>query len=369
MAHSIRRWAPAGAVALVVAASGAWADAGSGIATQNLPERDAGEVLALLAGHDHEQFSASFETTSDLGLPALPTNIPGTDSGALSALSALTGDHEGRVFVGEKGQARVQVFEDFGERDLITNGTEAWYFDSGDNSVVHVSAPSGAGHADENSGTPGTQALQVTPEALAARVLAAVDPSTQVSVDGTGSVAGRAAYNLVLTPRTADTLVGRVAVAVDGDTGIPLRVAITPRGADRPALEAAFTSFDLGAPDAGLFSFTPPAGATVTEQELPALPDGHGVADGHGRGDMHATGDAPGAARPTVVGDGWAAVLELPAGTVGSDAFAAGGLADQLTTKVDGGRALETSLATILFTDDGRVLLGAVPLDRLQAAE
>ena len=36
-----------------------------------------------------------------------------------------------------------------------------------------------------------------------------------------------------------------------------------------------------------------------------------------------------------------------------------------LTTPVDGGRALQTSLLSVLQTDDGRVLAGSVPVDTL----
>ena len=61
--------------------------------------------------------------------------------------------------------------------------------------------------------------------------------------------------------------------------------------------------------------------------------------------------------------------MALPVG----DALASGDpeaarMLAQLTTAVDGGRAIETSLVSVLLTDDGRVLAGAVPVDRLVAA-
>jgi hypothetical protein len=39
----------------------------------------------------------------------------------------------------------------------------------------------------------------------------------------------------------------------------------------------------------------------------------------------------------------------------------------ELTTPVAGGRALSTSLVSVLLTDDGRVFAGAVPVSRLEA--
>jgi hypothetical protein len=40
----------------------------------------------------------------------------------------------------------------------------------------------------------------------------------------------------------------------------------------------------------------------------------------------------------------------------------------QLTTPVEGGHVLQTTMLTVLITDDGRVLAGAVPVDSLLAA-
>ena len=132
-------------------------------------------------------------------------------------------------------------------------------------------------------------------------------------------VAGRPAYQLVLTPKAADTLVRSVQIAVDGATGLPLRVTVLARDHAKPAFEAAFTSLDVGAPDASRFEFTPPPGAKVTEK---AVPEHDGAAGSGARGTgPHAAG--PQAAgpqatgpEPTVVGSGWDAVAVLPAGTI-----------------------------------------------------
>ena len=110
--------------------------------------------------------------------------------------------------------------------------------------------------------------------------------------------------------------------------------------------------FSDQAPDASVFSFTPPQGATVSDQSLPS------------KAAKHPGADHP---KPEVSGEGWATIVSLPAGS------APAGLSDdplfaQLTQPVDGGRALSTSLVSVLVTDDGRVLAGAVPVSALQAA-
>jgi len=162
-------------------------------------------------------------------------------------------------------------------------------------------------------------------------------------------------------PRTSGTLVGSVQIAVDSATGAPLQVQVFPRGKTQPAVETGFTQVDFAAPPASTFAFTPPAGAKVGE-----LGDGSGAK----RPAMPAA-----TAKPTVTGTGWASVVELPAqkppttGTSpGGDTGQAGALLNQLTTPVSGGRALTSSLLSVLVTDDGRVLAGSVPVDTLVAA-
>ncbi|WGZ79691.1 hypothetical protein [Arthrobacter sp. EM1] len=41
---------------------------------------------------------------------------------------------------------------------------------------------------------------------------------------------------------------------------------------------------------------------------------------------------------------------------------------DQLAVAVPGGRLVSTSLLNVLILDDGRIFVGSVPLERLQAA-
>ena len=69
---------------------------------------------------------------------------------------------------------------------------------------------------------------------LARRALAAIDPTTRVTVAGSTSIAGRDAYVLSLEPRTNATLVGRVELYVDASRWLPLGGAVFARGAPRP---------------------------------------------------------------------------------------------------------------------------------------
>ncbi|KZX20027.1 LolA family protein [Rathayibacter tanaceti] len=197
----------------------------------------------------------------------------------------------------------------------------------------------------------------LTPSAAAERLLSSIDPTTSVAVGSDVRVAGRDAYELVLTPRDSTTLVGSATVSVDGETGLPLGVAVTARGATAPAFSIAYTSIDLSTPDASLFSFTPPAGAEVIEQGAPE------------QGTTDAPTPAPDAPVDTnredvtTTGTGWGTIVELPAGDPG-----ALGPLEAVTTPTEGGRVLSSALVTVLLTDDGRVLAGSVPVEALRDA-
>ena len=81
------------------------------------------------------------------------------------------------------------------------------------------------------------------------------------------------------------------------------------------------------------------------------------------------------AAAPAVIGEGWSAVLELPSTSEAGEQSVFSGLdpeqlamLESVTTAVEGGRVVQTALVSVLITDDGRVLAGAVPASRLVEA-
>ncbi|MGY4858977.1 LolA family protein [Cryobacterium sp. AP23] len=347
MSRTWLKWMPAVAVPAVIAVGVLAVPLQAGAAA-DLPEKTPQGVLELAAGSTVDTFSGTLEQSSDLGLPELPSTGDAATSEFSDALDLLTGSHTVRVYQSGDDQSRVQVQDTMSERNLIRNGADVWLYDSADNTAAHTTLPADAGAqaSPEKSYTPGE---------LADTFLAEVTPSTIVSLGENTEVAGRGAYELVLTPNTADTLVGSVAIAVDAETGLPLRVQVTARDAAEPAVSVGFTSLSLDAPAADLFTFTPPAGATVTEETLPTPADG-----------THPKADESGA---TVIGTGWDAVVAVPASADASALtdLTASPLYTQLTEAVDGGRAVSTTLVSVLVTDDGRVFAGSVPVERLQA--
>lgn len=353
------------AVIGVVAAGGVLTNA---VATADpaLPARTAAELLVAIADAPDRPFSGTVAENADLGIPALPGSAAST---SLSWQSLVTGSHTAHVWYAGPARQRVSLVGDLAESDVVRNGSDVWIWSSRDNTVSHGTLPARAE-------LPRQTVPPIDPATAAKQALAALDPSTAVTVSGTSRVAGRPVYELVLAPRDAASLIGQVRLAVDSETSLPLRLQVIARGASDPAFETAFTSISFDRPADSVFAFTPPPGATVTEATLPTA-----VGAPHGeRPSGSAVWTQP---HPTVIGTGWTAVVEIPdgaaalqglsgAGPNGAPSGSAAAATALLgaTTPVSGafgtGRMLTTSLVSVLILSDGRVLLGAVTPDRLE---
>ncbi len=341
------RWLPA-VIAPVVVAGAVAVPLVAAATPPDLPARSAQQVLELAAkAKDVQGFSGVVEQRSNLGLPSVPSVGAGSDTDTASTLDLLSGTHTARVEVAGASKARIAVLDSSAERDVVRNGGSVWLWDSKKNTAAHVVAS-----GDARRGMP--EGTLPTPAEAAQELLAKVDGSTRVSVDNAQQIADRDAYTLVLTPRTAQTTIGSVRIAVDAKTGLPLDVQVLARGASSPAFETGFTSISYAVPDASRFDFTPPSDAkTTTKTITPGARPEHREADS--------------AARPAVSGSGWASVVTVPADAVPSD-LGSNATVKRLTTAENGGRVLHTALVNVLLTDDGRVLAGAVPVSRLESA-
>lgn len=338
----------------VVAASGATADPG-------LPERSPAELLVALQEAQPTALSGTVSVATDLGLPELPASIGG---GASGPTALLTGTHTLRVWTDGGSRSRVDLLGTSDEFDVIRNGSDVWAWSSATSEATHVTLPSEK--PTEAFARPiDMTAMPSTPQEAADLVLSALDPTTAVTTTGNSTVAGRPVYELVLTPKQDGTRVGRVAISVDAETSVPLQVRVYSTQSTAPAIDVGFTSVDFATPADSVFAFTPPPGATVTEQDAATK----------------RSGDEAGVAampEPTVVGEGWTTVAVLPGSPGGADVAAAGDATDQLAMvletlpKVSGawgsGRVLDGALVSVIVTDDGRVAVGAVTPKVLEAA-
>lgn len=358
------KWLPALAVPALVAAGVVAIPLSAGAAV-DLPDKTAKEVLLLVSDSTEDTFSGTVEKTAELGLPDIDaagmaqsmggpsSGLSAEDSSELvsAALELFSGTHDANVYVSGEKNVRVQVKDQLAERIAVSNGNDAWFYDSESNVATHVAIPADTSVHEKGDTHTGEM---LTPPQLADRLLTELEPTTTITVGTDARVAGRTVYELVLTPKVSGTLAESVSIAVDSETGLPLQVTVSAAGQDEPALRIGFTSIDLSDPAADLFTYTPGDGVTVEEQPFPSMPPNG----------EHNPGTESGV---TTLGTGWETIVALPAGSA-PDGFADNPLLDQLTTAVDGGRLLSTSLLNVLLTDDGRVFAGSVTVDRLQAA-
>ncbi|HET6672413.1 MAG TPA: hypothetical protein VFG92_03480, partial [Agromyces sp.] len=245
-------------------------------AAVDLPDLTPAELLEFAASSEVDALSGTVEQTSELGLPDLSGLTgamgggggEGDDSGAGEGeggdaagaasdlddlISLATGTHTARVYL-DGSNARLQVLDALAERNVYVSDSGAWIYDSEEKAATHVTVDRAALDAlkAELEATHGAEAEAhgdelrerledelgaplPTPDELLDQALAKLDETTEVSVGTDARVAGREAYELVLEPRDADTLVGEVSVAIDGATGVALAASVTARGADEPA--------------------------------------------------------------------------------------------------------------------------------------
>jgi outer membrane lipoprotein-sorting protein len=359
--RAIRWAAPVGAIAVVGAAVGAGPVIAAAQGNPSLPPKTAAQLLAAVTQLQKSQNPPSLSGTvvesASLGLPALP----GAGSGT-SPASLLSGSHTARVWFGDPQHVRLALLDTGSETDYIRNGADTWQWSSAKNTATHGRSTEKQSQKPEPkpSGTP------LTPQQAADRALAAVGKTTTVSVDPTGRVAGRDAYELVLSPKDNRSLIGQVRLALDGKTYVPLRVQVYARGANSPAAQIGFTSVTFTKPAAANFAFKPPSGAKVVEQKA-------GAAE-KATPDKTKQPAGKASAGQQTIGNGWTAVeqLSVPQSAQGKDTSGTIAALQKAATPVSGswgsGRVLRTKLFSALLTDDGRVFVGAVTPEVLTQA-
>ncbi|GAA1896321.1 LolA family protein [Lapillicoccus jejuensis] len=377
------RWsAPVAAVA-VIAGGALWvgrpASADGGLPTLTAQQLLVAAQRSAAAG-SVTGLSGTVRQRVDLGLPDLGS-LAGSGaggssaSGGLSPMTLLSGTRTWRVWVDGPTRQRVALVSQLGESDVVRDGRTVWTWDSAEKTATKVELPAPTGKPGAAANRTPTDLVPRTPQEAADQALAAAGRTTDVTTSGLATVAGRDAYELVLTPKDAATRVGQVRIALDGATKVPLRVEVFARGASTPAVDVGFTSVDLSTPAASTFAFTPPPGATVRTESVPQ-PSAPDAAD-------RAKGEAAAQAlAPHVVGDGWSSVLVASVGAAtkaagsgatsdpsgAQDPSAALGVLPKVSGSWGSGRLLDGALFSAVLTDDGRVAVGAVAPDRLYAA-
>ncbi|NED97556.1 DUF2092 domain-containing protein [Phytoactinopolyspora alkaliphila] len=350
-------------------------------ADSDLPERSAAELFAGLARAPEVPFAGTLVYSADLGLPDLSAF---TDDDSTTPWSLLSGATTARIWYSDLDTFRIALHGELSETDLIRDGDSFWYWDSDENTVTHLDAP--ASQEDPAGGLFGADMGRAlgSSDVVAQLAMHWLAPTTEISVDGTATVAGRPAYELVIAPRDEQSLIGSIRVAIDGEHGVPLRIQVHSTDGGDPAIEVGFTSVSFKEPDPSVYEFTPPPGASTEELDLDSWLSAHEEHDPFGGAPLGTDEMAV-----DVVGESWTSVLIVdgvdPARLaaqleklstesdkdVGDVAGAVGALLSQMRPvggPYGSGLALESRLLSILLLDDGRLFAGAVSLEALEEA-
>jgi outer membrane lipoprotein-sorting protein len=342
-------------------------------AVPSLPPITPIELLGKVRTSSVRALSGTVKMSSHLGLPDL--GAFGVGQGTM--LDLLTGSHTSHIWVDGPEHLRVALDAPSAESDWIRNGTDLWAWRSDTQTVQHTVLA-----ADTPDTTEAKPSETVDPTAMAAKVLAMIEPSTTITVRTPDYIAGRAAYELVLTPKSANSTVGDVSIGIDAENGMPLAVRINAKNSTTPAVNVAFSQISYATPDASTFAFSPPPGSSVTEtaDATSLLPIGQSRHDHHGD-HQGKRGNAPSVPASTTevgttaknngmttVGSDWASVAIVSGQSVGGQL---GGLLSSATTvqtAAGPAKLISTSLVNALVLDDGRIAVGAVTPAALAAA-
>ncbi|WP_235866254.1 hypothetical protein [Serinibacter arcticus] len=191
------RWAvPA---ATVVAVGAAFAIPTMVTATADeLPATTPAELLADVAAAEPTAMSGTAVYTARLGLPELPTEA----TGGADPLNLLSGSSTIRLWTDGAERSRVSLLGTTSEYSTVVDGTEAWTYSSAKNEVVHVSLDGAAlAQLDEHAANEAVAPTDIpSPEVLAEQVVALASLSSEVTLEENVVVAGRDAYQLVISP-------------------------------------------------------------------------------------------------------------------------------------------------------------------------
>ncbi|KFU82619.1 hypothetical protein SAMN04489729_6272 [Amycolatopsis lurida] len=314
-----------------------------------LPQVSAEELVQSTLNAKPPAFDGKVKVSNDLGLPQV--------GGAMPGVSALDVD-SAQVSTDGAGKSKISLTEGSSQQTIVRNGQTVWEYNSKDNSATKITVPAELAKEHQD------KAEAVDPATVASELLGKVRESSTIAVDGTASVANRAAYELVLTPKpTERTLLREIRVAIDEQTRMPLRVTVLANGTSAPAFEASFSEINFAAQPASNFEFTPPKGAKVTEKTAEVDPKNRELAE-QAKSEIK------------VVGDGWDTAIT---GKIPADALAKAGEAkDEQGRQVDpkallsrfakpvsgawgSGWLVTTKVGSGVLTDDGRYAAGAVP--------
>jgi outer membrane lipoprotein-sorting protein len=361
------RWLVPSAAAVVIIGGGAAAGTIVASADPSLPDRSAAQLLVDVQNAKVDGLSGTIVQTADLGLPDI-SGLTDDQSGA-QLTRLITGSNTAQVWYAGDTKVRLALMSTLGETDVIRNGTDVWLWNSTAKTAKHLKVP--GDQAERPKAALGNGVLS-TPQEAAAAALAAIDPTTKVSTTGAAKVAGRDAYELVLSPKDAASLIGQVRLAIDAKTHIPLRVDVYAKNATNPAVRVAFQQISFTTPADDQFTFNAPPGTKVTDSTADKIRKDKAQQLQERKKAVTKADRTAASGEPTVIGKGWTSIVEakMPStkGSANSQVTAALNMLPKASGSWGSGHVFAGSLFSVLITDDGRVFAGAVAPETLYQA-
>jgi hypothetical protein len=196
-----------------------------------------------------QPYSGYVETRGGLALPDLP--------GIVDQVELFGETSHMRAWFAGPDRWRVDLLSLVGERDMIQRDGELWLWDSSrrraqrlvDSGTVRLPRP-----------------FDFLPPELGRRLLAAARPEELQPIPA-ARVAGRDLPGVRVVPASDVSTVAHVDVWVEPDTGLPLRVSVTPRTATSARIESQFLDLEFGPPEAGRIAFSPPVRSRVRRSD------------------------------------------------------------------------------------------------------
>jgi hypothetical protein len=355
---------------------GTWIPRLDAAAAPHLPSVSSSRVIAKALSEHVSHLSGTVRWSADLGLPSLSSLTDGNGqsisaSSGFDPTSLLSGSQSVEVWIAGANRERIALPGTLEESDVVREGNQAWVWDSSSAHVTHyVLAGTEASRSAEPASV--SRAEQVTPQAVALRILSGLKQSTtSVTVGPAVRVAGRAAYVLRLAPDRSlaanrSSTVASVDIAIDATTGLPLRVSVYAVGQTAAALQIGYTSIDYSAPSSADLAI--PHGITTSTKVIHA-PQRHPAST-----PRHSMLRPKASTKPkAVIGADWGSIFALSGPELYEGPSGVTFLELQsVTTAVSGswgsGRLLTSSLVNALFLPDGRVLVGLTSPAALEAA-
>jgi hypothetical protein len=291
--------------------------------------------------------------------------VPQASAGG-SPLPLVTGA-DGRLWY-QNGRLRMEFQTSQGDTQLVVHGRDALMYDASDGTAFAATLPSIATLGHLRTGLAG-----------AVQLLGRVRSTLTISQPAPGVTANRPSYQVRMAPVASTGLLAGVTLAVDADTGTPLRLDVYGRGQHAPLVEFALSNVHYGAVDPSVFHLklpfgmepvpvrfgsTPSLGATVA-CSAPAALGGLPLASCQ---EASRAGELPG--RLLVYGRsfGSVVVLEQPGG--GDPGGGLWGLLPSVSVSGADGRELVTPLGSLVRFARGGVtytVLGSMPAAVVEA--